>query len=116
MISTQPIFGGAVAAIGIGMVPLHQRLEPRLDLGRRGIDLEAKRVERLALGIAHDAALPPRAGLSRRAARAAESPEQAERIIGAAECEARRMRTSARLPPFMPIFQVGRWPVTASFW
>src|SRR5512133_2067634 len=49
----QPIFGRAIAAVGVRMVAFDQRLELPLDLLRRGIRLEAERVERLALGIAH---------------------------------------------------------------
>src|SRR4051812_34938354 len=48
----QPVLGGAIAAIRIGMVALHQGLETRLDLGAGSAELEAERVERLALGIA----------------------------------------------------------------
>src|SRR5215467_7921975 len=49
----QPIFGRTIAAVGVGMMALHQRLELPLDLLCRGIRVEAERIERLALGIAH---------------------------------------------------------------
>jgi hypothetical protein len=54
--------------IGIGMVPLHQRLEPRLHLLCRGVRLEAERIERLALGIAHRRNSDSRRSEARRAA------------------------------------------------
>src|ERR1041384_4744440 len=49
----EPILGRAIAAVGVGMVPLHQLLEACLDLGGFGINLQAQRIERLALGVAH---------------------------------------------------------------
>ena len=108
MISTQPVLGRAVAAIGVGVVALHQFLEARLDLRRRGVDLEPERVERLALGIADRARLRRAPARSRAQALA----EQSERI-GAGSPREIRPRPR-RLP--VPIFQVGRWPVIASFW
>src|SRR5215470_10852964 len=47
----QPILRGAVATIGVGMMPLHKRLEPRFDVLRGGVRLEPERVERFAFGI-----------------------------------------------------------------
>ena len=55
MISRRRSSVRAVAAIGVGMMALHQRLEPGLDLGRGGVGFKPERVERLALGIADDA-------------------------------------------------------------
>src|SRR5712691_1366340 len=65
------------------MVALHQCLEPGLDLLRGGIRLEAERVERLALGIAHRASLGATGGAS--AGGRSELLKHSERIIGAAE-------------------------------
>src|SRR5258708_14645062 len=47
----QAVFGGAVAAIGVGMVLLHQRLVFRLDGLQRGIGTESHDLQRLALGV-----------------------------------------------------------------
>src|SRR5688500_3423832 len=41
----------AVAAVGVGMVALHQLLEARLDLDGSGADLETQRVECFAFGV-----------------------------------------------------------------
>src|SRR5579864_8811472 len=51
----QAIFGGAVAAIGVGVVLLHQRLVLGLDVGERRTWAEAHDLERFALGV-HDLA------------------------------------------------------------
>src|SRR6476646_9248794 len=77
---TQAIFRGAVAIVGIGMMPLHQGLELGLDLGRRGFVLDAKRVACLALGIVHNPRFTP-AGLFALGA-GATMTEQAERLGG----------------------------------
>src|SRR5262249_57190172 len=78
----QPIFRGPIAAIGIGMMSLDQRLEPGLDLLGRGVRLEAERIERLALGIARRAELrQPPLGSTPCAGQSAELPEHAEGII-----------------------------------
>src|SRR5262245_11205683 len=45
----QAILAGAVAAIGVGMMPLHQELEARLDVGLLRVGIETERVQRLAL-------------------------------------------------------------------
>src|SRR6202043_2074073 len=78
------ILGGAVAAIGVGMVLLHQRLVFRLHGLERRIRAEPHHLQRLALGIEN---LPPfalglRAGTGTRppAAAAVELAEHAERI------------------------------------
>src|ERR1700704_1814625 len=81
------------------MVPLHQRLEPRLHLLCRGVRLEAERIERLALGIAHRAELRQPALRSTRAGRSAELPEDAEWIIGTAEFGLKARRMGARRRP-----------------
>src|SRR5450830_483948 len=48
----EPLLGGAIPAIGVGMKLLHQFLKAQFHLGRRGADIEPESVERLALGIA----------------------------------------------------------------
>src|SRR5215467_2567139 len=82
----QLVLGGAIAAVGVGMMALHQLLEARLDRGTLGVGLEPEGVQRLALGIAHRAALRllPRVG---RARPTAELAEHAERIVGALVAE-----------------------------
>src|SRR5215470_2828186 len=55
----QPIFGRAIAAIGVRVMALHQHLEAQLDLGGGCSRVEPKRVERPALGVADDTALTP---------------------------------------------------------
>ena len=80
MISRSRSSRGAVAAVGVGVVALHQELEPGLDLGRRGVDLEPERVERLALGIADRAAFPGLLACASRSGRA-ELGEHAERVV-----------------------------------
>src|SRR5258708_9001569 len=47
----QAVFGGAVAAIGVGMVLLHQRLVFRLDGLERRIGAEPHHLQRLALRV-----------------------------------------------------------------
>src|SRR5258707_3317704 len=47
----QAVFGGAVAAIGVGMVLLHQRLVFRLDGFQRCIGTEPHHLQRLAFGV-----------------------------------------------------------------
>ena len=80
MISTQAVLSGAVAAIGVGMMALHQLLEARLDLGGGRVDLEPERVERLALGIADRARLRRRPARRARARAGAELAQHVERI------------------------------------
>src|SRR5262245_46796533 len=97
----QPIFRGAISAIGVGMMPLHERLEPSLDLLCGGIRFEPKRIERLALGITHPAGLlaaPPCASDT------AEFPEKTEGIIRTAELgtKTRGMGARGRLSPVHP--------------
>src|SRR5262249_7753563 len=100
----QPIFRGAISAIGVGMMPLHQRLEPSLDLLCGGIGLEPERIERLALCITHGAGFggawraPPYASDS------AEFPEKTERIIRTGEfgMKTRGMGARGRSSPVHP--------------
>src|ERR1700748_2658484 len=47
----QAILGGTVAAIGVGMVLLDQRLVFRLDVFQRGVRSETHHLQRLALGV-----------------------------------------------------------------
>ena len=51
MISRSCVFGSAVAAIGVGMMALHQDLEFGLDIGPLGIGFKAEHIQRPALGI-----------------------------------------------------------------
>ena len=88
------------------MMPLHQGLELGLDLGRRGFVLDAKRVACLALGIVHNPRFAP-AGLFALGA-GAKMTEQAERVGGVPGVKRAECERSVGLPPFMPIFQVGR--------
>jgi hypothetical protein len=64
------------------MVALHQHLELRLDLGLVGADLQAKLVQGLALGVAHDARRLGLFGLGPRA-ELAEHVERIARGVGA---------------------------------
>src|SRR5262249_44425641 len=87
------------------MMPLHQRLEPSLDLLCGGIRLEPKRIERLALGITHPPGLwgpPPPA--PRGASHSAEFPEKPEWIIRTAELgtKTRGMGARGRSSPVHP--------------
>ena len=79
----QAILQRAVAAIGVGMVALHQFLEARLDLGRGRVDLQPERVERLALGIANRAGFR-RGPLGARPRPAPEFAQHLERIARSA--------------------------------
>src|ERR1700738_2686351 len=82
----QAIFGGAVAAIGIGMVLLHQRLVFRLDDLERRIRTEPHHLQRLALGVEYFSGLRlgfvanARARTGPPAAAAIELAEHAERV------------------------------------
>jgi hypothetical protein len=49
----QPVFCGAIAAIGVRMMAFHKFLETRFDLLRGGLDIEPERIERFAFGIAN---------------------------------------------------------------
>src|SRR5262245_42829184 len=51
----QLVLAGAVAAVRVGMVPLHQLLEARLDLIALRARFEAEFVQRLAGGVVHGA-------------------------------------------------------------
>ena len=97
----------AVAAVGVGMMALHQHLEARLDLGLVGADLEAElvhalrsalRMARWRLGLLAPLRPAPNSRNTSNGSRAASVP------------------SSRRRPIAGPIFQVGRWPVMASFW
>src|SRR3981081_2263171 len=86
----QPVLGRAVAAIGVGMMLLHQRLVFRLHRFQRRIAAQAHHLQRLALGIEHLAGF--RLGLFRAgtrtwppAAAAVELAEHRERIGGAVQ-------------------------------
>ncbi len=110
------VLGTAVAAIGVGMMAFYQCLEPGLDIGPFGVGFKAERIEGAALRIENLAALgrgPRMAGSG-----GAGLAEQRERVLGrpAGGGGLRpRPRRAARWPPIEPIFQVGRWPVMASF-
>src|SRR5216684_1483595 len=75
----QPVLAGAIAAVGVGMMTFHQDLEPRLDIGGARARFQSEHVERLAFGIAHDAALGCIA--LRLEPRSAPVLEQSERIV-----------------------------------
>src|SRR6266536_3459920 len=53
----QLVLAGAVAAVRVGMMAFHQDLEPGLDIGGARARFQPQHVERLAFGVAHDAAL-----------------------------------------------------------
>ena len=76
----QPVLGRPVAAVGVGMMALHQHLEPGLDIGALGIGFKAEHIERAALGIEYLAALAGGLAPDRRGR--ASPAEQAERILG----------------------------------
>src|SRR5262245_40610356 len=61
----QLVFGGAVAAVGVGMMAFHQFLEAHLDLGSRCRLLQPKSMKRLAFGVMHRSAPLGLAGLRR---------------------------------------------------
>src|SRR5690349_19672746 len=75
----ESVRGRAVYAIGVGVVTLDQLLEARLDLHLAGAGLEAERVERLALGVAHRARFHARLLLGPKAL--AEQPERIADIV-----------------------------------
>src|SRR4029078_548469 len=77
----------AVAAIGVGMMALHQRLEARFDLHRCRTCVETESFERLALDIAHDALLRFVVGIRPRCSTCAAVyfTDNAKRIAGAAK-------------------------------
>src|SRR5438309_2611085 len=100
----QPILAGAVAAIGVRMVALHQGLESRLDVGRSGVRFKPEHAERLALRVADRAALRRRA-LETRPPRPAgpDLAKYAERIHGAVlAIEARCGPGLAAVDPHFP--------------
>ena len=74
---------------------------------RGGADLQAERVERLALGIADRAGFRARLLLGAQAL-----AEQAERDRPPPP---KAWKSGRTVPLPVPIFQVGRWPVSASF-
>src|ERR1043166_741819 len=79
----QPVLAAPVAAVGIGVMPLHQQLEPSLDVGSLGVTFQPQRIERLALRVADR---PVLAWLFRAwGCPAAELREHAERIGGPIE-------------------------------
>src|ERR1700726_4010797 len=77
----QLIFRGAITAIGIGMVALHQLLEPRLDVRTGRAILQPERVKCLALGVAHGAPLGLGARLCRTGARTAALPRDVGSVL-----------------------------------
>src|SRR6185437_14827313 len=85
----QAILGGAVAAIGVGMVLLHQRLVSGLDVDERRIGAQSHHLQRLALGVEHLArfnlGLGAGTGARPPAAAAVEFAEHVERIGGTLE-------------------------------
>src|SRR5258705_6829057 len=94
----QLVLGGAVAAIGVGMVAFHERFETSLDVLRRGAGVEAECIERLAFGIVHGAGLSPPVGTSR-TCRPAELTEHAKRIVGSADFRMKAGRAGPRRRP-----------------
>src|SRR6266853_1930865 len=113
----QAIFGGAVAAIGVGMVLLHQRLVFGLDGLERRIGAEPHHLQRLAFGVEYFSGFD--LGLAGGAARARPPTLSSLNMLNGSDAPS---RSASGLPlPFLalvlaPIFQVGRWPVSASFW
>src|SRR5258705_1612830 len=114
----QAVFCGAVAAIGVGMVLLHQRLVFRLDGFERRIGAEPHHLQRLALGVEHlrVSTLASAFGPGRQRPRPFSS-------LNMENGSAAPSRSASGLPlprlallVLAPIFQVGRWPVSASFW
>src|ERR1700692_1842630 len=85
----QAVLGGAVAAIGVGMVLLHQRLVFGLHGFERRISAEAPHLQRLVLGVedfsGSDLGLSAGAGARPPAAAAVELAEHAEGIDGTFE-------------------------------
>src|ERR1700760_261941 len=80
----QAILGRAIAAIGIGVMLLHQRLVLGLDVVQRRIRAEPHHLQRLALGVEHFAGFDLGLGAGARpgppATAAVEFAEHAERI------------------------------------
>src|ERR1700730_2025067 len=85
----QAILGGAVAAIGVGMMLLDQRLVFGLDGLKRCVGTKPHHLQRLALGVEHFSGFDLGLGASARprppAAAAVEFGEHAERVSGAFE-------------------------------
>src|SRR3954467_14416974 len=76
----QLVLGGAVPAIGVGMVALHERFETRLDVFDRRPCIEPERIECLAFDIVYGSGLT-----APRAARPPELAEHAKRIVGSGD-------------------------------
>ena len=108
----QLVLGALVAAVGVGVVAFDQLLEARLDLGLRRRRREIERIQRLWLQRLEGVAPPaPRAGWPnarkrRRAGRETRRPFP---------CMAPPWRVPCA-QALAPAFQVGRWPITLSFW
>ena len=94
----QLVLAAAVAAVGVGMVALHQQLEARLDLGAVGALLEAELVQRLALGVAHGALRLDALRVRPPVAAAAKLPEHVERVLRALRARTRRRRAGCPSP------------------
>src|SRR5580693_1950615 len=76
----QLIFGPAIAAIRIGVVPFHQHLEPGLDIGPFGVGLKAEHVQRPTLRIENLASLRCRTRMT--IAAGCCFAKQTERVLG----------------------------------
>src|SRR5579883_3069970 len=100
------------------MVALYQHLESRFDIGAVGVGFKAEHIQRAALRVENLAALGRASCMARTMVGPAPPclAEQGERIICRFPIDAVEIARRARLPPSAPIFHVGRWPVSASFW
>src|SRR5690242_7662571 len=76
----QPVLAGPVTAVGIGVMPLHQQLEPSLDIGRGHLAFKPKGIERLAFGIPYHSAFSEAIALRPRPPPKPELIEHPERI------------------------------------
>src|SRR5580692_1202776 len=74
------VLGAAVAAIGVGMMPFYQHLEPSLDIGPLGVGFKAEDVEGAALRIENLATLRRRPRMAGLAAGLAEHGERVGRF------------------------------------
>src|SRR5580700_8695362 len=100
---TQAVLVRSVAAVGVGVMALHQDLELGLDVGRAGVGFKSEGIEGLALGVAHRPAFrggPLALGPPRPRAQVAEHPE---RIGRAALAEPARVAVRlAAVHPHLP--------------
>ena len=109
---SQPVFGAAVAAIGVGVQLLHQGLVAGLDLAAGLVAVKVEGGEGAALQIAQRPALGSPFGL----AWAVPPPKMPKGSAKAADQVKRVSRPAASLARLTPMFQVGRWPVAAERW